>query len=59
MMQNIVGALAGAGSAAMTGIIVVRFGYGVIFNADALLAGLAALLAFSCMASKRACSAEA
>jgi MFS family permease len=58
-VQNIVGALAGAGSAAMTGIIVVRFGYGVIFNADALLAGLAALLAFSCMASKRKCSVQA
>jgi predicted MFS family arabinose efflux permease len=47
-IQNVVGALAGAGSAALTGSLVVRYGYGPIFNINALLAGLAALLVFAC-----------
>jgi MFS family permease len=53
--QNIVGALSQAGSAALTGILVVRFGYGVVFNANAILAGLAAAMVFSFMAQNEAC----
>jgi MFS family permease len=55
-MQNIVGALAQAGSAALTGIVVVRFGYGLVFNANAILAAFAALMVFTCIASNRVCS---
>jgi MFS family permease len=47
-VQNIVGALAGASSAALTGSLVVRYGYGLIFNLNAVLAGVAALLLFAC-----------
>lgn len=47
-VQNIVGALAGAGSAALTGMLVVRYGYSLIFNANAILAGFAALLVYAC-----------
>jgi MFS family permease len=50
-VQNIVGALAGAGSAALTGSLVVHFGYGLVFNANAALAGIAALLVFACYGS--------
>lgn len=50
--QNIVGALFQAGSAAITGILIVRYGYGVIFNANALLAGLAAVLVFAYLVPK-------
>jgi MFS family permease len=45
-VQNVVGALAGAGSAALTGTLVVRYGYGLVFSINAVLAGLAALLVF-------------
>lgn len=47
-VQNIVGSLAGAGSAALTGSLVVRYGYGLIFNINAILAVLAAVLVFAC-----------
>lgn len=47
-VQNIVGALAGAGSAAVTGSLVVRYGYGPVFNLNAVLACLAALLVLAC-----------
>jgi MFS family permease len=50
-VQNIVGALSGAGSAALTGIFVIRYGYGVVFNANALLACLAALLVFASLST--------
>jgi hypothetical protein len=52
-VQNIVGALSGAGSAALTGSLVVRYGYGLIFNFNAVLAGFAALLLFACQGSLR------
>ena len=52
-VQNIVGALAGAGSAALTGALVVRYGYGLVFNLNAILAGFAALLAFVCYGSTK------
>ncbi len=55
-VQNIVGALSGAGSAALTGALVVRYGYGLIFNLNAVLAGLAALLLFACHGSLRSSS---
>ncbi len=50
-VQNIVGALSQAGSAAMTGMAIVRFGYGFVFNANGILAGFAAILAFTFWAS--------
>ncbi len=50
-VQNIVGALSQAGSAAMTGMAIVRFGYGSVFNANGILAGFAAMLAFTFWAS--------
>ena len=46
-MQNIVGSLAGAGSAALTGSLVVRFGYGLVFAMNAMLTALVALLIFA------------
>ncbi|MGC1422226.1 MAG: hypothetical protein WA815_07730 [Terracidiphilus sp.] len=46
--KPIVGALAGAGPAALTGLLVVRCGYGLIFNINAVPAGFAALLVFAC-----------
>ncbi len=52
-VQNIVGALSGAGSAALTGTLVVRYGYGLIFNVNAVLAGFAAFLLFACHGSLR------
>lgn len=52
-VQNIVGALSQAGSAALTGLAVVHYGYNQIFNANAVLAGFAALLAFACHGSFR------
>jgi len=47
-VQNVVGALAGAGSAALTGSLVVRYGYGLIFDINAILAVLAAGLVLVC-----------
>jgi MFS family permease len=52
-IQNIVGALAGAGSAVLTGYLVVRYGYGLVFNVNAILSGFAALLVFVCYRSHR------
>ena len=52
-VQNVVGALAGAGSAALTGLLVVRYGYGLIFNVNAILAVLAALLVCACHVPSR------
>jgi MFS family permease len=43
-VQNIVGALCGAGSAALTGSLVVRYGYVLIVNINAALAVFSALL---------------
>jgi MFS family permease len=50
-IQNIVGALAGAGSAALTGALVVRYGYKLVFNINAILAGLVAILVCVCYGS--------
>jgi MFS family permease len=52
-VQNIVGALAGAGSAALTGTLVVRYGYGLVFKGNAILAGFAALLVLGSLAQER------
>lgn len=46
-MQNIVGALSQAASAALSGMLIVRLGYGVVFYANGLLAFIAALLVFA------------
>jgi predicted MFS family arabinose efflux permease len=43
-VQNIVGALFQAGAAAVTGVTIVRFGYSVIFSANAVFAAAAAVL---------------
>jgi MFS family permease len=43
-VQNITGALSQAGAAALTGIAVVRFGYGVVFNSNLVLAVFSAIL---------------
>ena len=50
-VQNIVGAISQAGAAAVTGIVIVRFGYGFVFNANGILAVFAAMLAFTLWAS--------
>lgn len=52
-VQNIVGALAGAGSAALTGTLVVRYGYGLVFKGNAILTGCAALLVMVFLASAK------
>jgi MFS family permease len=57
--QNVVGALSQAGSAALTGMLVVRFGYGLVFSANAILAVFAALTVFSFLASNGTYSAKA
>lgn len=45
-VQNITGALVQAGSAALTGSLIVRFGYSTIFWINATLALIAALISF-------------
>jgi MFS family permease len=47
-IQNVVGSLAAAGSAALTGALVVRYGYSLVFNLNAILAGLVVLLVCVC-----------
>jgi MFS family permease len=47
--QNIAGALSQAGSAALTGTLIVHKGYGLVFRANATLALVAALVVFSCL----------
>lgn len=49
--QNIVGSLSQAGSAALTGSLILHHGYGPVFRADATLALFAGLIVFACMAS--------
>lgn len=43
-MQNIVGALSGAGASSMTGILIVRSGYGAVFHMSIALTTVSALL---------------
>lgn len=50
-VQNIVGSLSQASSAALTGVLIVRLGYGFVCNANAILACLAALLVFTLITS--------
>ena len=52
-IQNIVGALAGSGSAVLTGALVVRYGYSLVFKLNAILALLVALLVCVCSDSRR------
>lgn len=49
--QNITGALSQAGSAALTGTLILHNGYGMVFRVNAALALFAALVVFSCLAS--------
>ena len=48
-LQNIAGALSQAGSATLTGTLIVRSGYNSVFNFNALLALLASLMLVGCM----------
>jgi predicted MFS family arabinose efflux permease len=43
-MQNIAGALSGAGASTLTGALIVRYGYGLVCTSNAVLAIFAALL---------------
>lgn len=43
-MQNIVGALSGAGASSLTGILIVRSGYGAVFHVSIALTMVSALL---------------
>jgi MFS family permease len=58
-IQNIVGALAGAGSAVLTGALVVRYGYTLVFNLNAILAGLVVLLVCVCFGRSSNVAADA
>ena len=49
-MQNIAGALSGAGASALTGVLIVRSGYGTVFALDAILAVVSAVLVLTCLA---------
>jgi predicted MFS family arabinose efflux permease len=51
--QNITGALSQAGSAALTGTLILHDGYGMLFKTNAVVAVLGALVVFSCLASDR------
>ena len=52
-MQNITGALSQAAAAALTGTMAVRFGYREIFNANMILALIAAFLVLVLLFPKR------
>lgn len=51
-IQNMVGALSQAGASTLTGISIVRFGYGPVFNGTAALTISAALLVLACLAGR-------
>lgn len=50
--QNITGALSQAGSAALTGTLILHDGYGIVFKANAAIALFAGIFVFSCLASE-------
>jgi len=52
-IQNISGALCQAGASAMTGMVIVRFGYGPVFDFTTALALVAAFLLLTCVANER------
>jgi predicted MFS family arabinose efflux permease len=52
-VQNITGALSQAGSAALTGTLILHQGYGMVFQANAVLALLGALVVFLCLTSEQ------
>jgi len=52
-MQNIAGALSQAGTSTLTGILIVRYGYGLVCSGNAVLAILAALLVVACLRPNR------
>ena len=52
-MQNIAGAIAQAGASAVTGIMVIRVGYGLVFSLNALLGCSAAALAVLLLSERR------
>ena len=52
-VQNITGAIAQAGSAALTGTLILHDGYGLVFKANAALALFAGFVVFWCLASDR------
>lgn len=51
--QNVAGALSQAGAAALTGIVVVRVGYGAVFVSNAILAGMAAIFVLTLLTGAR------
>jgi MFS family permease len=57
-VQNITGALAGAGSSALTGMLIVRSGYGAVFSFNAVLAMSAAFLILTCVRNSGASIAD-
>ncbi|HEY2469598.1 MAG TPA: MFS transporter [Terracidiphilus sp.] len=57
-VQNITGALVQAGSAALTGSLIVRFGYSTIFWTNALLAFASAIICFLLLSSFKSLSAN-
>jgi MFS family permease len=48
-MQNIAGALSQAGASALTGVLIVRSGYGTVFVLDVVLAVVSAFLVLACL----------
>jgi len=48
-IQNIAGALSQAGTSTLTGLLIVRFGYGPVFNGNAAMAIFAALIVLMCL----------
>jgi MFS family permease len=51
-MQNVAGALSGAGASALTGVLIVRSGYGTVFALDVILAIFSATLVLTCLRSQ-------
>lgn len=56
--QNITGALVQAGSAAITGSLIVRFGYSTVFGINAVLALIAAVISFVFLFPKSSSTAK-
>ena len=48
-MQNIVGALSGAGASSLTGILIVRSGYATLFHLTVILTIVSALVVIACL----------
>jgi len=51
-IQNIAGALSGAGASTLTGMLIVRLGYGPVFNLNAALTICAVVLVLRCLSAR-------